>query len=511
MNSERSSDELQVRFDSAVVERRAAARRWQTMKSGLALSFLILFLIVFAPLSAHACSCSKDFTVKQKFEEAGNVLIVRLVSVNQTEGEPRQYEFSVERVFKGEKKPGDQIRFRWRNSCSPSFETGQIGERFLYFLSEKPDEDGFFVAPYCYGWGGLSARSRDLLYLEKPAATRQKTRIAGTLKKTFHDPNNDYEFKTEPIARQRVRIVGSGVSRVVATDDNGNFEIYGLPAGEYKVYAPKIIGWRDGENFKEVTLKTGGDAEVDFLYVPDNTVSGRLISREGKPFKQVRVMLFPENKTATIEADGEDYFVPGYDPFDITFPSALTDEAGEFDFVGIAPGRYRLVVNRLGDVTSEAPFGAFFYPGTAEESKATVFAIGAGTKIRNLVLTPPKLVEMITLRGRVVFKDGKPAKESFVEFLKPGETESSRLEMNLADQNGEFTIRVPKGTAGALQAWFSFYTDDADDCPQLRPFLKGDYKGSHVVRTATIEIDGQNDRDNLEFVLPFAECPDKNP
>jgi hypothetical protein len=70
------------------------------------------------------------------------------------------------------------------------------------------------------------------------------------------------------------------------------------------------------------------------------------------------------------------------------------------------PGSYYIVVNKTGRMTAAAPFKTLYYPGTHDQSQATIVTVAAGQQISNIDIRVPALAPTIQLRGRALFSNG---------------------------------------------------------------------------------------------------------
>ena len=172
------------------------------------LSSRSLFLLVFSTAllfgmsrSASACSCGPRPTVLEAFEDADEVVIVTVLSIEKavdTEEERyvdgvRSATVIVDKVFKGNLKVRDEIVFGQGGGadCIWTFNEKSIGHQFLFYLA-RPEKlsklpylpskvPGLWFAFGCGRSRGIAGATDDLLYLENLKKVKGKTRISGTL------------------------------------------------------------------------------------------------------------------------------------------------------------------------------------------------------------------------------------------------------------------------------------------------------------------------------------------
>src|SRR5262249_23408418 len=124
------------------------------------------------------------------------------------------------------------------------------------------------------------------------------------------------------------------------TDDQGNYRVTGLAAGDYTVspFAPGFYYPASefyGPRGKTVNLDDGEAVEsVDFKLTKGGVISGKITDSSGKPVveEQVELGLIDENRQRIPMA-------PADNAFDLE-----TDDRGAYRAYGLAPGRYLVSV-----------------------------------------------------------------------------------------------------------------------------------------------------------------------
>ncbi|HEU4510301.1 MAG TPA: carboxypeptidase-like regulatory domain-containing protein, partial [Pyrinomonadaceae bacterium] len=355
--------------------------------------FLAMFFFAFilsATQTAKACSCGPRPPLLDSFEEAQEVVIVRVLSVRKVEKTDEQSNVDgvrsatmvVDKVFKGQLKVRDEIVFGQGNGadCIWTFNEESVGREYLFYLTRpetltKSDrtylpskEPGLWFAFGCGRSTGLAGATEDLLYLENMSKRRGQTRISGTIGGGFQHPDID-------VAGKKIKIIGEKKTYETKTDKNGVFEIYNLPPGKYAIEPELSAGWKidpywlrysssivssEFEQPKkksvkqvEILLEPKKHASVEIVFDVDNTVRGRVIGPKGRPMDRVCVYLWP----------------PGAEPWG-SFD--CTDEQGRFEITSVPKGEYVLVANRDGKLSSQEPFRRTFYPNVAERGRAAV-------------------------------------------------------------------------------------------------------------------------------------------
>ena len=134
-----------------------------------------------------------------------------------------------------------------------------------------------------------------------------------------------------PIEGVRVVIVSTdGVETEVETDSNGEYEAMGLIPDRYLISAYKEGYW-EYKN-KSVTVIAGGDHYVP-MKIAENTTTGTVRGN------------IVDTSEAHLPIEGVRVVIVGVDSLEI---GAKTDSNGEFEIIGLAPGRYLLSIYKTG-------------------------------------------------------------------------------------------------------------------------------------------------------------------
>lgn len=186
---------------------------------------------------AFACTCAPKRSVLDEYDWAAVVVIARVASLEKAAKQDRQeYDYGVrssrlvvEKVYKGDVRVGDELVFAQGNgvNCLMRFSEESIGHRSLFYLG-RPPADQPWVVSFCGRSTSVERATEDLLYLDKLDQVRGKTRVSGRYERGFYGG----ELK---VAGWKVRIVGESDTYETISDENGVFEIYGVPAGNYRL------------------------------------------------------------------------------------------------------------------------------------------------------------------------------------------------------------------------------------------------------------------------------------
>lgn len=274
-----------------------------------------------------------------------------------------------------------------------------------------------------------------------------------------------------PVKRARVRATAPEVpqGRAATTNDDGSFELAGLPAGRYSLnvskagYIPLAYGQRRPlQAGTPLQLADGQQLKgVEFRLPRGGVISGHVADENGDPMigAIVRVLRYQY-------LQGDRRMVP--------VGTAQTDDRGEYRVWGLNPGDYyvsvlvRNVGGRLGDrrgafgpggnlatfvdATNDEqdPLGyaPTFYPGTTSAADARPVPVGISQEVLGIDFGI-QLVRTATIAGRVVNPDGTGTSSGTVSLMPETLGGRGQLGMNYGSRlewDGTFTIaNVPPG------------------------------------------------------------------
>lgn len=232
------------------------------------------------------------------------------------------------------------------------------------------------------------------------------------------------------------------------TDEDGNYKLTGLPAGNFTIFPlAKSYVAASGSTYKEawqgVNISEGeAVTKLDFALVRGGVVTGRITDTDGHPIigEQVNIALKDSNP------DPRSQFM---------FGSARnqTDDRGIYRIYGLGPGSYRISVGQAAPTASATRFVATgssqyvkaFYPGVEDESRAAILEIKEGTEIANVDITVNKPSSGFAISGRVIDADsGNPVASIYIGHSIMDESNQQIGEMNFGgtqtDANGKFRL-----------------------------------------------------------------------
>lgn len=240
-------------------------------------------LFVASAGAVGACECIGYASVCGSYQAADAVFVGAVQKVEQAPrekvGNGEGYTadqiayIRVEKVFKGLERQTQVILRTEISSCSPTYKEGQRWLFYAYY-DKKSKRWG---TQSCDRNSLVEYAADDLLYLQGLPASAQKTRIAGELVRYEDDPVAGPR-RVKSITGAKIKITGEGRTYEVYTNENGVYEIYGLPPGKYVVEPESLAGLKVGDplNYGEqddsdggppkLVLTEKGCAGADFVY-----------------------------------------------------------------------------------------------------------------------------------------------------------------------------------------------------------------------------------------------------
>jgi hypothetical protein len=490
-------------------------------------SLLLSVLLLIVPHQVLGCSCAEKQNQLKEFESSELVFKGRIISIEagkpQTEtdptGQPGSITVVVEKIYKGDLKIGQRLSLRRGSGIDCNYTFGNRdrgatldpGISFLIYLRKpfpeivydstgEPKESGNLIngVSFCSRSGDVSTAAHDLAYLDNLEKLKGKNRLSGRLIQFYGSSPPD-------ISDMRIKVIGNGKTYVTKIVESNYFEFYDIPNGEYVVEFETPEGWKLskrnytsqftehpgryrtdglGKNQERVFI-SDGHYGLDFALDRDTLVSGRLLSREGKPVENICVSAAKTN--AGIENGSG---------------RACSDKDGLFSFDAIPVGSYHLVVNREGKISSKHPFGRVFYPGVSERSKAGVVNVSPGRYITGADIQIPEMARLIEISGNFTFDDGRPVERGTIVFT-PSDTDKFDQIDASSDGNGKFVIRIPFGAAGTLTGKQLFW-DNVFSCPQIVAARQA--AATHYLQTQPLPITGFEPLTNATLKFPFDFC-----
>lgn len=463
----------------------------------------ILSLVWFSS-NALACSCADIGTVDKEFARSKNVAILKAVHIEKAGSDQRSgydgvkwTKLRVEKVYKGDLTLGQELTFFQGGGadCIWTFSDKDLDKEFLFYLGTDLSFAGVCTRSRPKKWAAA-----DINYLDNLKNVRGRTRISGIISQYFDSAVDEDQIKYEPLKNHTVWISGNGKNIRARTDENGVYEVYGLPPGQYRIEPEKLKGYLpQDDNFKKgdsssVDLPNSGQAEMSFSFRIHNSVRGRLLDSDGLPLEDVRLNLIPAKDKP------RQYFVE----------TAYPKKDGSFEFEDIPAGTYVIVGNPKNEVTAEYPYPRFYSSGTDDRKTAEEITIGPGQFINGFTIRASRPSETVTVKGRVLFSDDMPVSGESVKFASgEGGLPVNNDPLGSTDTNGNFVLRILKGQKGIIYAYLwpnNTYTwrKCLDKIETAKANAEKDKDG--YLLTNRLRIDSAENRADVVLKFPFSLC-----
>jgi hypothetical protein len=232
-----------------------------------------------------------------------------------------------------------------------------------------------------------------------------------------------------PFTGAKISLTGSSGTTIVTTDQDGIYEVDGLPLDNYTLrLALPDTQFAEDQEVKKNALIRNSLSERDFYVVWNGSVEGTVRDITGGPAGAWVELQNP---------DGTDVG-PSIDSFQ------RNDKNGSYRIGKIYPGRYILTINPFGP-SEDSPYAPLSYPSAIRAEDARVLDIAVGQHTKNLDFIVSRLPER-KLQVRVTWPDGRPvagasvyvAYEHTKAYVLLNETGDSRV----TDHNGLAYIPV---------------------------------------------------------------------
>ena len=225
-----------------------------------------------------------------------------------------------------------------------------------------------------------------------------------------------------PVRRAQVRaaLANNRDTRLVTTDEQGNFEFRDLAGGRWNVTASKagFLTMRFGQrrSFEAGRPIEAADAEimerVNFLLPRGSAINGRLLDEFGDPVARARVQALRYRL-----GQGTRRLTP-------IGLATQSDDRGAFRLYGLMPGEYYvsavLRTPRVDDPDDATNYAPTYYPGTGSVTQAQPITLDIAAEVSiSFALMP---VRTARVSGRVLSSTGVPLSNGRVRLMAPDST-----------------------------------------------------------------------------------------
>lgn len=180
------------------------------------------------------------------------------------------------------------------------------------------------------------------------------------------------------------------------------------------------------------------ETAISFWASPDNRIIGRVIDADGEIPQKVELVLISADEKGRSPSGRH---VVGTEYFD---KKNEWNKDGRFEFGWtdtIESGEYVLGINVSGNPNENNPYPPIYYPGVKDRSQATILKLELGTVINDIVFQLPPKLHKLTIRGIIVWPDGRPVTNAEVYLQDESRPKWSINGFKKTDIQGRFTLQ----------------------------------------------------------------------
>jgi hypothetical protein len=360
------------------------------------LTTLAVCAIGLIPRSAEPCSCAAPGSPCSATWQADAVFVGRVVSIESSPiGAGRLLQFAVVETFRGVRLSQVTLVTGYGQAdCGYPF---RMGESYVVYAHRSPE--GQLSASSCTRTRPLAEASEDLSYLRSLAAVVPGTlaRVAGRVQ--LWQPHGQ---PGEPRSVPGLTVTARGQGRTFSarSNDRGEFELIGLPLGQYDITPAAPPGYASVPDTIDVRDPRGCGPTVLFVEY-DGRVTGRVVDRRGVGIGGLPLQLVP--------------------PADVENPNVSSSRAqtwtktdGTFELRRVSPGEYVLGFDSVRGYEGQLTFPSAFYPGGIEPMRASRIVVSAGERVRLRNFVVPGGLRLVTVKGIVVDEAGRPVRNASI-------------------------------------------------------------------------------------------------
>lgn len=241
-------------------------------------------------------------------------------------------------------------------------------------------------------------------------------------------------------AQVRLRATTGGDTRLVTTDERGQFEARNLFTGSWLVSVSKSgfittnFGQRrSSDEARRINLSANQRVTVSIALPRAGAITGRVLDEFGEPLLGARIQAM---KSRVVR--GVRQLAPGG-------ASDSTDDTGAFRLFGLSPGTYYVTAMLRASTPDTDNFqntiGAMtYYPGTTDVAYAQpIIMRGSEESIISFQVTP---VRSVSVTGTVYGASGTPAGDVDVHLMRLDNSEVGTTVGNFGRSGGDGSFRI---------------------------------------------------------------------
>jgi hypothetical protein len=362
----------------------------------LVASVLAALNLMIWPENALACECAPPPPPCVEYSETPIIFLGTVTEAIQTEnGWVRLARMRIDKPYKGISE--DTVILHDDGMCDGP--TLQVGEQYLMYTHD--DGTGYLPSRGCTRSRSAKYADEDLAFLNSLGSAAPTGTISGQATMSTSNlasTGNPLTGATIEILNEQEKVT------TTTTDSNGRYSVLGLKPGAYVVKATKA-GYSPTESDEEDTAKVEarGCAVLDLVLRKDwpGMIRGRVIRPDGTP-AQAGLSL----DLIRVEGEGRSQKSEL-----LVGTTSKTDESGEYSFVGVAPGSYKIALNLYRVPTAEDPYPEQYWPHAATEAGASTIEISENLNLQRCDFQLPVELKSKPVEFVVLLPDGTPARE----------------------------------------------------------------------------------------------------
>src|ERR1043165_4269252 len=175
------------------------------------------------------------------------------------------------------------------------------------------------------------------------------------------------------------------------TDDNGEYRIANVPAGNYMIspLAPALVDAGGSDPMRTLLVNKGETIEhIDFALVRGGAITGKIVDADGHPVVEQEVVIFAGGTS-------QNYSLRG----------VLTDDRGVYRFYGLKAGSYKVATGQgeRGSFSNRpVRYTQVYYPAASDLDHAEVIEVSEGGEAANIDITLGAGLSTYSASGRIV-------------------------------------------------------------------------------------------------------------
>jgi hypothetical protein len=347
--------------------------------------------------NARACECAPPPPPCVEYSATPIIFLGTVTEAMQTEnGWVRLARMRIDKAYKGISE--DTVILYDSGMCDGP--TLSVGEQYLIYTHD--DGTGYFPSRGCTRSRSVKYADEDLAFLNSLAGAAPAATISG--KVTMG--TGDLSRTGDPLsgATIEIQILNEREKATTTTDSSGRYSFFALQPGSYLVRATKPgFTSTDSDGEDTANVEAHGCAALDLVLRKNwpGTIRGRVIRPDGTPAQAglsldlIRV----EGKGRSRKSEL------------LIGATAETDESGEYSFVAVAPGSYKIALNLYKVPTADDPYPAQYWPHTATEEGASTIEINQNVSSQRCDFQLPVGLTSTPVEFFVLFSDGTLARD----------------------------------------------------------------------------------------------------